>query len=71
MTSLIGWLILAALLCLPGLALLSATLAVARRRHPGVRFPAWAFVAGTAGSGIVLWFVLPLLVWWFLGRHAP
>ena len=71
MTALFGWVIFSALLYLLSMTLLLPALVAMRRRYPGSRKPWRAYWAGSAVLGLGLWFLIPLLVGWTLGRHAP
>jgi hypothetical protein len=70
MTSLLGWSILAASLYLLSAALLLPALVAVRRRLPRSRTLLFAAWAAPAIGAVALWFLIPLVVWWTMGRAA-
>jgi len=71
MKSFLGWLIFCVLLCLPGMLLLWPLRVLVRRRNPGAGSPVWIYLAASAASGLLLWYVIPPAVHWAFSRPVP
>jgi hypothetical protein len=71
MATVIGWIIIAALMYALGLLLTLPAYVLARRRSD-VR-SGWLrcyWLAGAAAGGLTLWFLIPLIASLLFGRHA-
>ena len=68
MASFGGWIIICTGFSLVSAALLWPAYRLTRRRHPGLRHPAWLFAAATVLCSITLWYLIPLAVWALYGR---
>jgi hypothetical protein len=73
MATMLGWLVLAAILCGTAAILLLPFYAIGCRlaRRLNMRVPIWTLAIGAGLGGSVLWLVLPILVKYFLGREVP
>jgi hypothetical protein len=71
MATVLGWFIFWALLYLASMTLLAPALIALRRRYPGSRKPVRTYWMGSGILSVGLWYLIPLLVWWTIGRKAP
>lgn len=66
----LGWLIIAAFLWLPSMALLWPAYARIRRRFPDARRASLAYLTASAACALALWFLIPPLVRALFGHHG-
>lgn len=70
MTALLGWIILATMLCLASMLALWPAWALVRRFHPAARGQRAAYALATLGCSVALWFLIPPIVSWLFGHHS-
>jgi hypothetical protein len=71
MTALLGWIIIAAMLCLASMLALWLVLVLARRFYPPARGRRAVFALATVGCCVALWYLIPPIVSWLFGHHLP
>jgi hypothetical protein len=68
MTAIVGWTIIAVVLCSASALLLWPAFRLMRRFHPDSGALRWAFAAATVGCSLALWYLIPLAVHGLFGR---
>ena len=70
MAAIAGWIIICTGFCLVSAALLWPAYRRTRHRFTQARQARWAYALASAGCGVALWYLIPLVVWVLIGRTA-